>query len=101
MIESPLNDSIVHQQLYYCLHLIDTTGRHYVFNIDREPLTMIVNQDQFVWTGRDNNLHDKFVDLYRKLMIEKQSICVLTPNNSLMLSSNQITGIQLTHDLGL
>lgn len=89
------------QPLYYCLHLIDTTGRHYVFNIDVQPLTMFVNQEQFVWSGRDNNLHDKFVDLYRKLMVEKQSICLLTPTNSIMMSSDQITGIQLTHDLGL
>jgi hypothetical protein len=84
--------------LCYCLHVIDTTGRHYVFNIDQEPLTMLVNQDQYVWSGRDNNLHNKFVDLYHKLIVEKQPVCVLTPTNSLMISSSQITGIQLTQD---
>lgn len=95
-----LQDNNTSLPLYYCLHLIDTTGRHYVFNIDREPLIMMVNKEQFVWNGRDNNLHDKFVELYQKLMVERQSICVLTPTNSLMISSDQITGIQLTHDFG-
>jgi len=88
------------QPLYYCLHLIDTVGRHYVFNIDQEPITMLVNQDQFVWTGKDNNLQDKFVDLYRKLMVERNSVCVLTPNNMIMIHSDQITGIQLRYEPG-
>ena len=86
--------------LYYSLHVIDTSGRHYVFNISRTPLTMLVNKEQFVWNGLDNDLHSKFVDLYHKLMVEKQSVCVITQNNSLMMSSSQITGIQLTYDYG-
>ena len=82
----------------WCLHLIDATGRHYVFNIDQEPITMLVNQDQFVWNGNDNNLHGKFVDLYNRLMVEKQSICVMTLSNSLMLGSDKIAGVQLCRD---
>ena len=91
---------LIDHPLYYSLHVIDTSGRHYVFNISQTPLTMLVNQEQFVWNGLDNDLHSKFVDLYHKLMVEKQSICVITQNNSLMISSSQITGIQLTHDYG-
>jgi hypothetical protein len=96
--DTSLEESAAQPVVCWCLHLIDATGRHYVFNIDQAPITMLVNQDQFVWNGNDNNLHGKFVDLYHRLMVEKQSICVMTPSNSLMLGSDKIAGVQLSRD---
>jgi hypothetical protein len=61
---------------------------------------MFVNQDQFVWSGRDNNIEDKFLDLYRKLMVEKQSVCVMTPGHSIMLHGDKLTGIQMRMEPG-
>lgn len=87
-------------QLYYCLHLIEQTGRHYVFNLDIEPVTMYVNEEKFVWSGQDNNLQEKFVEVYKKLLVEKQALCVITPRNCVMLSSDQLIGLQLQYEPG-
>lgn len=89
------------ENLSHCLHLVDASGRHYVFNISQEPLVMFINQEQMIWSGQDNNLQAKFVDMYHKLMVEKQSLCVLTPNHSIMLHADKITGIQLKYELGI
>jgi hypothetical protein len=86
--------------LYYCMRLIDSTGRHYLFNIELEPITVYVNKEQYVWNGRDNNLQDKFQDMYEKLMVGKQSLCVITRENCIMLHADQITGIQLRREPG-
>lgn len=82
----------------YHLHLIDATGRHFVFDISHQPVTMLVNSHTFVFDGRDNDLQEQFVQLYQKLMVDKSSLCVTTPDNNIMLHSDQITGIQLRRE---
>ena len=88
------------EPLYYCLHLIEQTGRHYVFNLDQEPVTMFVNDEKFIWSGQDNNLQEKFVEVYKKLLVEKQALCVITSGNCVMLSSDQLIGLQLRYEPG-
>jgi hypothetical protein len=86
--------------LFFCLHLIEQTGRHYVFNLHQEPVFMYVNEEKIVWTGHDNNLQEKFVEVYKKLLVEKLPVCVITSQNCVMLSSDQLIGLQLRYEPG-
>lgn len=80
------------------LHLIDATGRHFVYDISARPVTMLVKNTSFVFNGQDNDLQEKFIQLYQKLMVEKNSLCVTTGDNNIMLHADQITGIQLRRE---
>lgn len=80
------------------LHLIDATGRHFVFDISARPVTILVKSTTYVFDGKDNDLQEKFVQLYQKLLVEKNSLCVTTDDNSIMLHADQITGIQMRRE---
>ena len=79
----------------YNLHLIDCTGRHYVFDLNKQSLEIHINNDQIFLHAGDNNVQQKFLDIYKQVLINKNSMCVLSPNSCVMLHADQIVGAQL------
>jgi hypothetical protein len=79
----------------YNLHLIDCTGRHYVFDLNKQSLEIHINNDQIFLHAGDNNVQQKFLDIYKQVLINKNSMCVLAPNSCVMLHADQIVGAQL------
>ena len=77
------------------LHLIDSTGRHYVYDLTQQTLEIYVNKDPFIFPAGHNNVQQKFLELYQEVLIEKKALCVLTPESCVMLHADQIVGAQL------